>query len=126
MRPPVFRGKVEKGRIVLDNRFQFRAHLDTFEGKRVELVLREKTAMGTAKQHRYYRGVVLEAISAHNGDTVPDLNKRMKERFGVVSTSELSEKQFSAYIDKVVQFAAEFLEVVIPDPEKVDLEDDRG
>lgn len=125
MRPPVFRGKVEKGRIVLDNRYKFRTYLDTFEGKRVELVLREKTMMGSAKQHRYYRGVVLKKISDYNGDTVEDLHKSMKQRFGVVSTTKLTESAFKQYIDQVIRFAAGFLGVVIPDPEHIDLEGDR-
>ena len=66
MRPPIFRGKVVKGKIELDNRDRFRVYLSTFEGKRIELVLRERNTGRSDEANRYYWGIVINMLSCQN------------------------------------------------------------
>lgn len=102
----------------------------------------------TTSQNRYYWGVVIELIFAdmvEKGNELPDdsagreivhefLKKRFLEyqfefvdKWGVVttktitkSTSRLSTVEFNEYIDKCVLFATEFLDLIIPSPERVE------
>ena len=120
MRSPIFRGKVEQGRIVLDNREGFKRHLASFEGKRVEMVLRERSAERSAEAQGYYFKVVVGMISDHTGHTPDETHEILKKQFHVVSTNKLTSAEFREYITKILQFAAETLGLVIPEPEGVD------
>lgn len=87
-------------------------------------------------QNRYYFGLVVPMIQSgieHLGTelTKGETHEFLKSRFNVQevtntdtgemvsipkSTTRLSKEQFSEYIGKIQQFAAEFLNIVIPDP----------
>ncbi len=120
MRPPIFRGKVEEQRIVLDNRNRFREYLLSFEGKRVELVLRERQVTRSDQQNRYYHGVVIKILSDHLGYEPEEMHETLKKHFNVDSTSKLKTKEFKDYVDRVVRWAASELIVSIPPPTEVD------
>lgn len=131
MRPPIFRGKVEKGRIVLDNKDRFRPYLALHEGKRIELVLRERRAERSDQQNRYYHGVVVSLLAEHTGYTAEEMHENLKRMFlghtdehglmRVGSTAKLKTQEFQDYIAKIVRWAAIDLSLVIPDPRSVDL-----
>lgn len=120
MKPPIFRGKVEKGRIDLDNRGAFRTYLQSFEGKRVELVLRERSPYRSDEQNRYYHGVVVAMISDHTGYTPEETHDQLKAKFKVESTSRMKSADFQEYISRIVHWAASDLGVCIPDPNQID------
>ena len=123
MRPPIFRGRVDKGRIKLDIPDRFKTYLSSFEGKRIELVLRERRAGRSDQQNRYYHGVVLKIIADYLGYTTEEMGELVKEHFNIESTSKLSTKEFNDHIERVVGWAAQQFGVYIPDPNSVDLEE---
>lgn len=120
MRPPIFRGKVEKGRIQLDNKDRFRPYLASFEGKRIELILRERSEGRSDQQNAYYHGVVVKMISDATGHDPEETHQKLKEHFKVKTTTTMKTAEFQEYIEKCKRFAAEFLELNIPDPDSVD------
>ena len=125
MRAPIFRGKVEKGRIVLDNREGFQRHLASFEGKRVELVLRERTTEVSPEARGYYKKVVCGLISDHTGDTADEVHEILKKdvlypQFHLASTKNMTSAAFREYVSAVLIYAAQTIGVPIPEPEKVD------
>ena len=82
-------------------------------------------------------GVVLAMLSEHTGYTVDELHAWAKAKFlpkqmaiaganGEIvdeyvvggSTTKLNKLQFSEYVEQIRRFAAEHLDVVIPDPDR--------
>jgi hypothetical protein len=120
MRDPIFRGRVLEGKIVLDNRPRFRQHLSAMEGKRIELILREKLPGRSNQQNRYYWGIVLALLGEHLGYTTEEMHDVLKKKFKIESTTKLSTEVFEKYLSDIKQFAAQELEVNIPDPDSVE------
>ena len=120
MRPPKFHGTVIKGHIVLDNIGRFREYKAGLEGKRVELVLREKVAGSSDEQRRYYFGVVVKMLADRIGDSPEDVHEDLKRQFHVESTTKLNTTEFQDYMEKIRQWAAVFHGLPIPDPSQVD------
>ena len=73
-------------------------------------------------QNSYYRGVVLALIEDYSGTEKEDLHYYFKHRFidweEFPSSRELSKDEFSAYVEKIKDFAAARLGIYIPDAQK--------
>jgi hypothetical protein len=130
MRPPIFRGNVSRGRVKLDNPSRFMEYLATFEGKRIEFVLRERRTERSNSQNAYYWGVVIVMLSEHTGYSTDEMHDNLKRMFlgqidehglmRVGSTAKLKTEEFQEYIAKIVRWAAMDLSLVIPDPRQID------
>lgn len=134
-------GKVENGQLIIFDRARFIARLQQFEGEPIRLTLSTGNKRSNA-QNRYMWGVcypiLAQALSEATGEytdeeLVHDFCKRKflpiakrsiiniktgeiedVEVFG--HTSTLSTKEFMNYIERIQQWTAETLGVVIPDP----------
>jgi hypothetical protein len=132
-----FRGLAElKGNgLIAFNRELFKAALRRHEGKAV-LILRPVEEFRTPAQNRYYWGVIIPVLNAHplfKAWTEEQLHDGIKEKFlseldpatgltKVGSTKELKKSgEFSAFKEAIQQWAAEKLDIYIPDPNE-DLE----
>ena len=137
-----YTGRVtDAGEIILPARL--RAEVAArFKGKQVEAIFRKKKKTRSSEQNRYYWGVVVRMvaegfadlgnpISPGSEDDLHTVHEYLKRRFlkpitaadanGEVhelgySTANLSTSEMMDYIAQVQQFAAEFLNTVIPDP----------
>lgn len=131
-------GRVEQDGTLKLPGAKIRREVAEFAGKEIEVTFRRKRKHRSDPQNRYYWGVVVEMIRAgmkEMGDTVtPDqVHEFLKWRFlrvqkadestGEVlyeyagSTADLGTIQFSEYVERCCQFAAEFLGVSIPLPQ---------
>jgi hypothetical protein len=101
-----------------------------FKNTPVELVLRRTRTKRSDKQNRYYWGVVIAEIASCAGYRRADayqLHDGLAFKFLSLSpcpitgsprrmrTPETDTSEFSAYVDQVIQWAAETWGVVIPD-----------
>jgi hypothetical protein len=120
MRAPIFYGCVEGGRIVLDNKGRFTPYLQTFEGQRIELVLREKRTTRSDRQNSYYHAIVVQMISEKTGHSHDETHEILKKQFNIESTAKLKTSEFEDYLSVIKVWAAEFLDLPIPDPGTVD------
>lgn len=120
MRAPIFYGKVDKGKIKLDNRDLFTGYLAGLTGKRVKLVLEEYTGNRTDRQNAYYWAVVVPMIGDYLGYTDDEMHQEIKRKFGVTSTAKMKVGEFKEFVDKVVRWAAVEFSISIPDPESVE------
>ena len=128
----IFRGHVEKGKNILNEPERFMVHVASLEGKKTELTLEKSNERRSTRQNRYYRGVVCELIAEHCGYTNDEAHDALKIRFlsdrtenehgltRVRSTTSLSVDEFIYYVNEVVRFAAQDLQVYIPDPTSVE------
>lgn len=122
MKPINIFTNVKDGKIIY-NRELLSASLELFEGKSITITIQESKKQRSNDQNSYYWSVVLpfivEGIAELQGEptTSNEIHKQMKRDFNDGnSTTELNPKQFNEYLNKVVRFASEFLNITIPEP----------
>jgi hypothetical protein len=120
IRPPVFYGKVLSSKVVLDNPERWRNYMKTFEGKRVELVLREKRTTRSNAQNAYYHSVIVDMLAEYTGHDHDEMHEALKKQFNIQSTAKLKTQEFEDYISRIKIWASEFHGVYLPDPGSVD------
>ena len=71
-------------------------------------------------QNKYYFGVVVDMISEETGNEPEETHELLKMRFlkpmGKRNTTELTTQEFKIYIERIQIWAAQTLNIVIPDP----------
>ena len=131
-------GKVEQDGTLKLPGAKIRKEVQHFAGKEIEVTIRRKRKHRSSPQNRYYHGVVVEMIRAGMKDMGDELtpdqvheflkwrflrSQRVDESTGELlyeyagSTASLGTIEFSEYVEKCCQFAAEFLGVSIPLPQ---------
>ena len=120
MRAPIFRGTIKDGKIVLDNRDRFRDYLPHFEGKRIEMIVRERRPWRSEEQNRYYHGVIVAMLSEHLGYEKVEMHDILKQQFHINSTADLKTREFQEFCESVRMWAAKEFNMAIPDPNQVD------
>lgn len=119
------------------NRNQILETIKSFEGKELLITFEQPKKKRSNNQNSYYWGIVIVLIKSALKDTGNNLNTNdvhdllrlkflketisIKEETGeiierVKSTTELTTSQFMEYIAEIQQFAAEYFDVIIPDP----------
>ena len=127
----------EEGILKIVNRKQFDADLKEFAGKYVFVEVTRKRSKRSDNQNRYYWSGVIPMVRLGLKDlgyklSIEDTHLFLRNKFlleemvngdgeligsRVKSTTELNKIQFGDYISEIQQFSAEYLGVVIPDPE---------
>ena len=127
--------QVRRGKLFINHRANFNAQIAQLDERwMLEVTVARLRATRSPQSNRYYWGAVIEAISQHTGyhpDETHDLMKMLHlpkslaicDGNGEVkgeyvmggSTRSLNTAEFSAYISRVKQWAAETLDVYIPD-----------
>jgi len=133
-------GCIRDGRLFLHNRKAFNSAVSGLrEGTQVELAVTRLYATRSIKQNRWYWGVAVALLSEHTGYGPEEMHDILKAKFlpkhlavtngnGRIvdsfviggSTRELNTVEFKEYTERVQQWAADDLGVVIPDPDCVE------
>lgn len=128
---------VQGGKLYIRNRRAFDQQIAQMkEGWEIEVTVKRRRATRSIEQNRYYWGVVVELISEHTGYTPDEVHDFLKAIFipkrlavqdgnGVIhneiviggSTRLMNKLEFGDYMESIRRWAAETLDVVIPDPE---------
>ena len=119
------------------NRSEILETIKSFEGRDVLITFEKPKKKRSNNQNSYYWGIVIVLIKSALKDSGNNLNTNdvhdllrlkflketisIKEETGeiierVKSTTELTTSQFMEYIAEIQQFAAEYFDVIIPDP----------
>ena len=128
-------GFVKNGELVIRNQTGWRRALAGFRRCEVIVTVECRHATRSLAQNAYLWGVCYALLAEHTGYTPDELHEWAKAKFlpkhlafadgnGEVidelviggSTRKLNKIQFGEFIDAIRQFAAEHLDVVIPDP----------
>jgi hypothetical protein len=136
---PIFEGWVRNGRLQLDDEQGFRQYVKTFDGKPVDLIIEKATNKRTLPQLRYLFGVVYKLIADEIGESdvykvhrflMQELSPEVVE-FVDINTGEIvhrivggstvnfNSEQMALYIDSVIQWGVEFLNIVFPEAGQV-------
>ncbi len=129
-------GEIRGGRLRVKNAGQFAADLARCRDGAVSITVERKVATRSQRQNAYYWGVCLELVSEHTGYTPDEVHEFAKAKFlpkklafadgnGEVkddmviggTTTKLDTIQFGEFIEAFRRWAAETLDVVIPDPD---------
>lgn len=117
------------GKLTLDYPAQFFAFAKRFAGIDAEIELRKRRTKRSKKQNDYYWSVVVPLIAEECGYSSDQMHQALKVKFlsqedlsrglmRVGSTTKLSTAEFVEFTDRVVLWAAEYLGVIIPQPER--------
>jgi hypothetical protein len=128
---PLFPATIQNGQIQFEHKPSFDFHLHSLEGKRVTVTVEKEKRKRSNQQNKYYWGVVLQLIAEHTGEDPENIHEALKAHFApkhVVgnivipsATRYLDTIDFSLFIEKVRRWAAEELNINIPDPNEVTL-----
>jgi hypothetical protein len=120
---PIFRGKVVDGtdgklRIVLDNPEAFRRYLPSLKNKRVQFVVREREALGTDQQRKFYHKVLVGHLIEKTGYEHKEMHEMIKKDLGVITTTKFTTAEWTDFIDRVKRWAAQNMEISLPDTDQ--------
>lgn len=132
--PILVPGQLVSGRLKL-NRRRLQDLLRTRRDCEVTVLIEKRHATRSAAANSYYWAGVVGAISEHTGYTPDEVHEILKAKFlpkrvaladgnGVVvdelviggTTTRLNKLEFGEYIERIRQWAAESLDLVIHDP----------
>ena len=132
MPSPVFTGRIENGKLILDSPHRYIVRLSALNGKLVELVIRKRRSQRSPNQNAAYWGIVVEILSNHTGYDKDTMHEALKAKFAsrtdektgllvIESTAKMNTVRFNRYYSDIQQWAAEFLGCYIPSPNECDL-----
>jgi hypothetical protein len=130
--------EVKSGKLYIRNRRAFDDQIARLDERwELEVTVKRQRATRSQQQNRYYWGVVVHLLSEHTGYTPDEMHEFLKMKFipktlavcdgnGVIvdefviggSTREMNTIQFGEYVEEIKQWAAQELDVVIPDPDE--------
>jgi hypothetical protein len=120
-------GFVRRGRLEMRNRKTVTAQLRRMKDCEVVITIEPRKAARSQLQNRYYWGVVVDLISQHTGYSPEELHELLKAKFLPKKLSVCNgigeiQGEFviggsTTKLNTIKQWAAESLDVVIPDPD---------
>ena len=111
-----FTGKVNNGKLTLDDRLGLKQYLYDLEGYvTLEIKLAEKVR--SPQQNAYYR-VIVRLLAKELGYTDNEMHKVLKNKYEIESTKHLSIEEFGEYIDQIIRWAVTEMGIVLPDPKQ--------
>jgi hypothetical protein len=130
----IFKGKVRDGKVLLKFRQEFREYLCELEGKDIVVIVdKHDESKRSSHQNRYYWSIIRRISKAFNElghecnevDTHQLMTSKYlqayvddpitRERRTVTrSTTSLTVEEFSAYMDSIIMFCIQALDIVIP------------
>jgi hypothetical protein len=133
---PIWDGTIKDSKLFLDKGEKFKQHLQSLNGKRVQVTVEKIKNSRTISQNRYYWGVVVKLIAQHTGHDPEQIHELLKQMFspkwyahfstltdtskGIpTSTTRLDTIEFVEYTEKCRMWANEFLGLEIPLPGEV-------
>ena len=139
-------GRVRDGKIELPKKRFQKEVVSAFEGHGIEVIVKRKRKQRSTPQNSYYWGVVVPMIldafidlgndlQSGNKQHIQMIHDFLKERFldngpdlvdanaeqckGPSSTTYCTTVDFMEYLDRVAQWAAEALNIAIPEPSEL-------
>lgn len=112
-----FTGKVNNGKLTLDDKELFRQYLYNFDGY-VSIEIKSSEKVRSPQQNAYYR-VLIRTLGKELGYTDNEMHKVLKEKYQIESTKHLSVQEFGEYIDMIIRWSVTEMGIVLPDPKQV-------
>lgn len=129
-------GHVKAGQLVLSDPVAWRAAVARHEGRDVWVSVVRQQHNRTLPQNKYYWGVVVDSIAGYIGEGREETHELLKARFlpsrsvelldgkkleMPATTRHLDVEQFTAYIESIRVWSAQWLGLSIPDANQVEV-----
>ena len=101
-----FTGKVKMGELKFDDAEGFRRFLHSIKGN-VWIDIKLAPKARSPQQNGYYRTIIRD-LAREMGDTEDDMHQIIKNHFEIQSTKELTQDEFSDFLDRLIRWAAGF------------------
>jgi hypothetical protein len=112
----------DAGVFALDNKVGFRAYIQKWKGQEIVVSVKRRPSNSTAKQFRYYRGIVIPDLALACGYVDPDEHESIHDamafkflrlpddQFGTpkrrsTSRDDLTREELATYIDQIIMWA---------------------
>lgn len=127
---PIFIGNTKKGKLTLQNQDKFDTYLLSLGEKEVAVIVKTWRKPRSIQQNKFLWAVPYQLISETTGYTREEVHDAMRMLFlrdedriipTLKSTTQLSTVEMNEYWAKMQQFAAEKLNLNIPDPNQVEV-----
>lgn len=128
---PIFSATKDESGFKVHSREKLKAYIRGLKLGAYDVVIKKHEKQRSNPQNKYYWAVVCRMIADETGLTPDEAHEALKIKFlpkhhdllpTVKSTTKLSTIEFQAYIAEITMWAAEFLQLIIPDPNEVDYE----
>ena len=126
----LFQGQITDGKLLLDNKADFTGHLQSLDGKRVEVTVEKYRRKRTVDQNSYFHGVVIPLIAKETGEDPETVKAFLKEKFAAKlpafktwipkPTHLMDTVEMTELVERSRVWASEFLNTTIPDPQQVE------
>tara|TARA_Y100000592_G_C5416444_1_gene290879 strand:+ start:515 stop:865 length:351 start_codon:yes stop_codon:yes gene_type:complete len=100
-----FTAKIINGDIIFHDKNGLKKHLSQIEGNECYIDIKPSKQRNTAQNNYYWQ--ILKEFGRQCGYHAEEMHDVCKVKFKIKSTKELNVDEFSEYIERVVQFAAE-------------------
>jgi len=119
---------VVEGKLKILNRAGFDALIQRMDGLELDILVRKHRKDRTLTQQGYLWVIYQFIADNTDGWTKEDVHDAMRQMFltdrtgpmpRLLSTTELSTVEFNEYIERIAQFCAETLDLVIPEPQRM-------
>ena len=100
-----FTAKIKDGRIRWHDDKALVEHLELIDGSECYVDIKPSKLRNTAQNNYYW--VTLREFGEQCGYHAEEMHDVCKAKFRIKTTSELNVDEFSDYIDRIIQFAAE-------------------
>ena len=100
-----FTAKIKDGKIVWHDNKSIVEHLELIDGYECYIDIKPSKKRNTAQNNYYWK--ILRQFGTQCGYHAEEMHDVCKTKFKIKSTSELNIDEFSDYIDRIIQFAAE-------------------
>lgn len=127
---PIFKASIKNAKVVFNDIQRFNDFLFTLNDKNIEIIVRLPRKDRSNPQNKFMWGVVYKLISEATGYTTDEVHDAMRMMFlkdedrdipTLKSTTSLTIVQMNEYWEKIQQFAAEKLNLQIPNPNEVEV-----
>ena len=120
-------GKIENGKLILENEKKFNKSLQYFEGKNIVLKIRQVEIQRTIEQNSLY-WVWIDILASELGYQKNEMNQLIKYKFlkkdvvnekgqkevRLMSTTTLSKKEFSQLMENIYFWSNDTFNIVLP------------
>jgi len=135
MKKLIHKVKINKGKLILLNKEKFNNYLLSLEGE-FDLVIKKPVNQRTIDQNKYFHGVVLKVSAECMGFDLVETKAYLKAVLGyfkiyeidgqrfteLESTSKMSTKRLSEFIEEIKKFIFNNYQVNIPNANEIDLD----
>jgi len=127
---PIFVGNTKKGKLTIQNQDKFDLYILGLGEKEVAIIVKGWRRPRTNPQNRFMWGVCYQLISEVTGYTREEVHDAMRLMFlkdetrdlpTLKSTTSLTTIEMNEYWERIQQFAAEKLNIMIPNPNEVEV-----